>query len=310
MTSDSGKTASVWMATVEAIERAPLAEDLRADVCIIGAGIAGMSLAYQLCREGRFVAVLDDGPVGAGMTERTTAHLSNAFDDRYCEMEKLHGEDKSRLIATSHTAAIDQIEAIVAEERIDCDFERLDGYLFVPPGDSRDVLDDELDAARRSGLSDVEIVERAPIESFDTGAALRFPRQAQFHPLKYLAGLARAIETNGGRIFTHTHASRVEDGKPARVETDGGFTVTATAVVVATNTPINDVVTIHTKQAPYTTYVIAAPVPKGSIARALYWDTLDPYHYVRLQDEAGHDLLIVGGEDHKTAQAFNQEERW
>jgi glycine/D-amino acid oxidase-like deaminating enzyme/nitrite reductase/ring-hydroxylating ferredoxin subunit len=311
MKSETGNTISVWMEPIDERERTPLKEDLHADVCVIGAGIAGLTTAYLLSREGRFVVVLDDGPIGSGMTERTTAHLTNAYDDRFYEMERLHGEEKARLIAASHTAAIDRIEEIVTEEKIDCEFERLDGYLFVPPGDSTDALEDEMKAAHRAGLVDVEMVERAPIDSFDTGSSLRFPRQGQFHPLKYLTGLSRAIERGGGRIFTRTRATTIEGGSPARVETDSGRVVTCGSIVVATNTPVNDVVTIHTKQAPYTTYVVAARVPKDSITRALYWDTLDPYHYVRLQSkDDDYDLLIVGGEDHKTAQAEDQQERW
>src|SRR5205085_1309859 len=148
-----------------------LAEDARADVCVVGAGIAGMTTAYLLAREGKSVVVIDDGPVGGGMTGRTTAHLVNALDDRYFELEKLHGERGARLAAESHTAAIDRIEAIVTKEHIQCELERLDGYLFVPPGESSDVLDKELKAAHRAGLKDAELVKRAPLESFDTGAS-------------------------------------------------------------------------------------------------------------------------------------------
>jgi Rieske Fe-S protein len=156
--------------------------------------------------------------------------------------------------------------------------------LFVPPGESKEILERELKAAHRAGLTAVETVERAPIADFDMGAALRFPRQAQFHPLKYLSGLARAITQRGGQIFTGTHASKIEGGKPARIETGGGSVVTADAVVVATNTPVNDRFAIHTKQAAYLTYVIGARVPRGSVTKALYWDTPDPYHYVRIQE--------------------------
>ena len=320
MESDSGETTSVWMATVSTASESALAEDARADVCVVGAGIAGMTTAYLLAREGKSVIVIDDGPVGGGMTGRTTAHLVNALDDRYFELERLHGERGARLAAESHTAAIERVETIVTEEKIDCDFERLDGYLFVPPGDAKKILDDELEAAHRAGLTAIEKVERAPLADYDTGPALRFPRQAQFHPLKYLAGLARAIKRDGGRIYTNTHASKIEGGRVARVETTGGAVVTSDSVVVATNTPVNDRFAIHTKQAAYLTYVIAARVPSGSVTKALYWDTPDPYHYVRLQTvgrgEDAYDLLISGGEDHKSGQAddagrrFAALERW
>ena len=311
MKSDPGQSTSIWMATAEVPPQPSLTEDARADVCVVGAGIAGMTTAYLLAREGRSVVVLDDGRIGGGMTERTTAHLVNALDDRFFEIERLHGQKGARLAAASHSAAIDRVESIANEEGIECDFERLDGYLFVPPGDAKKILDDELEAAHRAGLTEVEKVERAPLDSFDTGPALRFPGQGQFHPLKYLTGLTRAILRDGGRIYTGTHASKIEGGNLAHIETSGGAVVTAGAVVVATNTPVNDRFAIHTKQAPYLTYVIGARVPSGSVTKALYWDTPDPYHYVRLQsmDDAS-DILIVGGEDHKTGQADDAGRRY
>lgn len=319
MESESGQTTSIWMATAETPHEAALSEDTRADVVIIGAGIAGMTTAYLLAREGKSVVVLDDGPIGGGMTERTTAHLVNVLDDRYYELERLHGESGARLAAESHTAAVDRIEAIVNEEKIDCEFERLAGYLFTPPDEKAEQeLEDELKAAHRAGLTETEWAERAPLKDFDTGRCLRFPRQAQFHPLKYLNGLERAIKRDGGRIYTQTHASNIEGGKDAHVETESGHVVRAGQVVVATNTPVNDRVAIHTKQAPYITYVIGARVPRGSVERALYWDTPDPYHYVRIESVGGqgvaaeqsHDILIVGGEDHKTGQADDARERY
>ena len=317
MNDHAGKTISVWMATATLPSFSALAKNEDADICIVGAGMAGLTTAYLLGRAGKSVIVLDDGPIVSGETERTTAHLVTALDDRYFELERLHGGNGARLAAASHAAAIDHIEAIVAEEQIDCDFERLDGYLFAPPGESCEGLESELAAAHRAGLTTTEIVPRAPLGSFDTGPALRFPRQAQFHPLKYLAALAQAIIRNGGRIHTQTHATKIDGGEPARVETRGGPVVTAGTVVVATNTPVNDLLAIHTKQAAYRTFVIGAEVPSGSISKGLYWDTADPYHYVRLQTfrpsvspVSVSDLLIVGGEDHKTGQADDAEARY
>jgi glycine/D-amino acid oxidase-like deaminating enzyme/nitrite reductase/ring-hydroxylating ferredoxin subunit len=290
-----------------------LAEDTRADVCIVGAGIAGITTAYELVRAGKRVVVLERGELAGGATGLTTAHLASALDDRFDELERLHGEQGARLAAESHTAAIDRIEAIVAAERIACDFERLDGYLFAPPGGDRGLLERELEAARRAGLAGVERVDRAPLPLFDTGPCIRFPRQAQFHPLKYLAAVAEAIERGGGRIFAQTTVREIEGGEPARIEA-GDHLVTAEAVVVATNTPINDLVAMHTKQAPYMTYVIGARIPRGAVPSALYWDTEDPYHYVRLYGDGGgaaaFDILIVGGEDHKSGQAEDAPERF
>ena len=144
------------MDTAEVPLESSLTERISADVCIVGAGIAGMTTAYLLTKEGKSVVVLDDGPIGGGMTQRTTAHLVNALDDRYFELERLHGEEGARLAAESHTAAIDRIEEIVKAEGINCEFERLDGYLFVPPRESHKILDDELEAVHKAGLTDIE----------------------------------------------------------------------------------------------------------------------------------------------------------
>ena len=310
METGSGKTVSVWMEGSELVRPGRLASDLRADVCVVGAGISGLTTAYLLARAGRSVVVLDDGPVAGGETSRTTAHLTNALDDRYAWIARIHGEKGARLTAESHTAAIGEIERIAREENIVCGFERLDGYLFNPPGEKEQDLEEERDAARKAGLADVEIVSRAPLPSFDTGPALRFPRQAQFHPLKYLRGLVQAIERDGGKLAA-AHVDRVEGGSPPRVGTAAGPVVTASSVVVATNSPVNLVVSIHTKQAAYRTYVIGARIPAGSVPHALLWDTPSPYHYVRLErrDEEADEILIVGGEDHKTGQEEDPAER-
>jgi glycine/D-amino acid oxidase-like deaminating enzyme/nitrite reductase/ring-hydroxylating ferredoxin subunit len=296
---------SVWAATAVLPEFPPLQENLYVDACIVGAGIAGLTTAYLLARAGRRVALLDHGPVAGGMTRMTTAHITNMLDDRYFEVEKLHGREGARLAADSHTAAIDRIETIVKQEHIDCDFTRLDGYLFLAEGDRRETLERELEAAHRAGLPAVRLLERAPFTSFDTGPCLVFPNQGQFHPLKYLARLAQAIQHEGGRIFCGSHADQVEGGVPAVVHV-GKCVVSADAVIVATNVPVNDRVAIHTKQAPYMTYVIGARVPPGSVPQVLSWDTGDPYHYIRTYQ----DLLIVGGEDHKSGQAKDTPQRY
>ena len=305
---------SLWAATVKTPHYPPLRENTHADVCIIGAGIAGLTTAYLLTRAGQSVVVLDDGPPAGGMTCVTTAHLTIELDYRYARIERLHGEQGARLAYESHAAAIDRIEEIVRSEHIDCDFERLDGYLLLSPGDDEKILDEEMAALRRAGMFGVIKLNQGPTSTFESMPCLRFPNQAQFHPLKYTAALARAIEREGGRIFEGTHADRIDGGQPARTKA-GPHTVTAGSVVVATNTPVNDKVAIHTKQVAYMSYVIGAHVPHGSVPKALYWDTQDPYHYVRLargREVAGgpeHDFLIAGGEDHKTGQADDRGER-
>jgi glycine/D-amino acid oxidase-like deaminating enzyme/nitrite reductase/ring-hydroxylating ferredoxin subunit len=301
---------SPWLDEIAPIERGPLIGDLDADVCVVGGGIAGMSTAYLLAREGASVVVLERAGIGSGETGRTTAHLSNAIDDRFTYLERVLGRDAARLAGESHGAAIDCIEAIAARESIECDFERLDGFLFVPPGGDATVIDDELDAVVRAGIP-VERVARAPLPHFDTGPCLRFPGQATFHPMKYLAGLVRAVERLGGRVFTGTHVSGITGGSRPWLATAANRRVRAGAIVVATNTPVHDNLQVHFKQAPFRTYVVAMTVRRGEVAHALYWDTPFPYHYARLQRWSGdEELLIVGGEDHRPGEDDDGEERF
>jgi glycine/D-amino acid oxidase-like deaminating enzyme len=150
------------------------------DVIVVGGGIAGMTTAYLLSKSGKKVVVIEDGYMGSGETGRTTAHITHALDDRYYDLEQTHGIQGARIAAESHTAAIKLVESVVNEEKIDCDFERLDGFLFLDPSDKKESLDRELQATHRAGIRETEIVERAPLDSFDTGPCIRFPNQAQF----------------------------------------------------------------------------------------------------------------------------------
>src|SRR5436305_5010589 len=252
----AGANLAFWERTAQKFYTKPLTENLTADVCIIGAGNARVTTAYLRAREGRDIVLIDDGPVGGGMTGRTTAHLVNALDDRYYELEKILGQEFSRLSGESHTAAIDRIEKIVTNENLDCDFARVDGYLFLPPGGSVTDLKRELEAAHRAGLREVERVDRIPVGKFTTDGVLRFPRQAQFHPLRYLNGLARATTDRGCRIFTGTRVGIVEDGDRVRIETLKGHSIKAESAIDATNCRINDSVDIHSKQAPYANHVL------------------------------------------------------
>src|SRR4029079_15377604 len=178
MQSDSGNTTSVWMATTDLPQFQPLTQDLRTNVCVVGAGIAGMTTAYLLARAGRAVVLIDDGPIGGGETSRTTAHLTAALDDRYYEIEKMHGEEGARVAAESHMSAIHRIETIASMEDIDCDFQRVEGFLFIGGNETRKDLEREIEATTRAGIADTQLVDRIPFSFWDSGPALRFPRQA------------------------------------------------------------------------------------------------------------------------------------
>lgn len=307
--SDEGKTVSYWEASENLLKKDTLNQSIETEVCIIGGGISGLTTAYLLTKAGVKVIVIDDGAIGGGETSRTTAHLSNALDDRIYRVEGWHGEEKTWLAVEAHTQAIDEIERIVETEKIDCNFSRVDGFLIeAGGGGGEDDLNKELEAAHRAGLAEVEFVERVPIKDFDTGRCLKFPRQGQFHVLKYLSALAKAIEAGGGKLFSNTRAVEWTGAREPQVKTASGQTIQAKSIVLATNYPIMS--KMFAELPAYRTYVIGARVPKDSIEKCLIWDNADPYIYVRTQPEETHDLLIVGGEDHRTGQAEDFDARF
>ncbi len=255
--------------------------------------------------------VVDRGRIAGGITARTSAHLAPLCDDLTSAMIKLRGEEISRAFYESQASAVDRIEEIQKRENIECDFRRLDGYLFQALNTDRQIIDDELDAVRKVGAP-VHRLVGVPLAGCDKQHVLRYPRQATFHPLKYLQGLARVVEAKGGTFHPETRVERIEERGDGLVTltTDRG-TITAKAAVVATNAPITDTFALHTKMAPYRTYAMAFSIKRGAVPDTLYWDTLDPYHYVRLQPgEGGTDYLIVGGADHKTGEADDAEIRF
>ncbi|XXT23135.1 FAD-dependent oxidoreductase [Sorangium sp. So ce429] len=295
---------------------APFATDHGADVCVVGAGIAGLTTAYLLAKAGKSVIVLDNGSIGGGESGFTTAHITHALDRRWASLAKLHSPGNLRHAARSHTLAIETIARIVKEEEIDCDFRRVHGYLFTAPGSHASTLRDEIEAAHRAGLGSVHYVDRAPLLDFDTGPAVRFPDQAQFHIRRYLAGLSRAIERDGGKLYTLAHVTDIDESSVPHkvvVKTARGHQVVASQAVLATNSPFIPRISVHMKQAGYRTYVIGLRIPRGAVPPGLYWDTADPFHYVRVANVDGADgpdeVLIVGGEDHKTGQASDADKR-
>jgi glycine/D-amino acid oxidase-like deaminating enzyme len=178
-------THSLWQEGAE-FPLQSLHHDLTTDVCIIGAGISGLTTAYLLLKEGRQVVVLDKDGFAANETGYSSAHLSNALDEGYVEIERLHGKLGSQLAYQSHTAAINRIAKIIKDENISCDFVRLDGFLFCGPDQNITDLEKELFAAARAGVKDIQLEHN----DFSLGPYLRFRNQAQFNPVKYLRGLA------------------------------------------------------------------------------------------------------------------------
>lgn len=300
MSPDSEHSKSIWAARMP--KCGLLSNDIKPEILVVGAGMTGLSLAYELICAGRDVVVVDRGPIGGGMTARTSAHLSWESDDFYFNIIDAHGADVAKRYLESQKAALDRIENICAEEKIACDFARIDLFYLASDRGGRKKLEKEQRALKELGAGEMSFAD-APVEGA-ARTALRIPAQARFHALRYIAGLARAFLRRGGQIYTHTPIQKIsETARNVRAVTENGATITAKSVVTATNTSLVNRVAAHDKQTPYRSYVIAAEVKKDSAPDILLWDTNEPYHYVRIQPGETKDFLIVGGEDHKTGEA-------
>jgi glycine/D-amino acid oxidase-like deaminating enzyme/nitrite reductase/ring-hydroxylating ferredoxin subunit len=298
------KTQSLWM-DLEPVLAPRLSSKTRADVAVIGAGIAGLSVAFELIERGLSVVVIDRGKIARGMTARTTAHLSPICDDGCTEIIKIRGEDAAKLAWEAQAAGVDRIEEICTGFKITCNFRRLDAYLFPGPETKQSELDDELRAAKKIGITGEKVKGVPALTGLSDTGTLLYRNQAAFHPGRYLRTLAELITARGGQLYGDTVVTEVNEGDGAvTIRTANGETVQAGAAVVATNSPINDRVALHTKMAPYRTYAMAFTIPKDALPDALYWDTMDPYHYVRQETGPGSvNYLIAGGADHKSGEA-------
>jgi glycine/D-amino acid oxidase-like deaminating enzyme/nitrite reductase/ring-hydroxylating ferredoxin subunit len=283
-----------------------LDRNLDVDVLIVGGGITGLTAAYLLTLAGKRVALVERDQLARVDSGHTTAHLTMVTDSPMSDLVDRFGRDHATAVWDAGLAAIVQIDQARRRERIDCDFAWVPGYLHggsgrdAPRGD--DFFRREAALAEELGF-DASFVDDVPIAG---GPGVQFAGQARFHPVKYFAGLATAIVRHGGQIFERSAAEEFSADRRVRVN---GHTVRYGDVVLATHTPLqgNDgtvsALLFQTKIALYTSYVVAAEVAKGRAPDVLLWDTDDPYRYYRIEPHAGRDLVIYGGEDHKTGQA-------
>jgi glycine/D-amino acid oxidase-like deaminating enzyme/nitrite reductase/ring-hydroxylating ferredoxin subunit len=292
---------SASMPTFAALDRSG-----RVDVVVVGGGIAGLTAAYLLTKAGKTVAVLERGRCAQIDTGHTTAHLTMVTDARLTDLVKDVGRDHAQAVWDAGLAAIAQIDSNVREHEIDCAFAWVDGFLHEPVRGSGDGAKDlQEDAALAADLGfDAAFIDDTPLRG---GPGIRFDNQARFHPRKYLAGLAKAIVDGGSRIYEHSNAGEFGDD-PVCVKANG-HTLKCDDIFIATHNPLVGnssligATLLQTKLALYTSYVVAGRVSPGTVPDALYWDTADPYHYLRLDPHRDYDLVIFGGEDHKTGQA-------
>lgn len=297
--------ASLWIEETPTTCYPRLEEDVTVDVCVVGAGIAGLTAARRLIDYGLSVVVLEARRIAEGVTGHTTAKLTSQHGLIYNTLLNTRGARNGQYYAEANQAAIDAVDERIREHGIDCNFQRLPAYTYARDSERVDEVQEEARTAQKLGLP-ADFV-KDPGLPYPVPGAVRFHDQAIFHPRAYLLGLADSINQDGGLIYEGTRAERIEDGDPCKV-TAGSHVTTAENVIVATHFPFHDKGLYFARMHPKKSYILAARL-NGDQPEGMHYDDSDPYFSVRPYAGKNQDLVLFAGEHHRTGTG-REEERY
>jgi glycine/D-amino acid oxidase-like deaminating enzyme/nitrite reductase/ring-hydroxylating ferredoxin subunit len=301
------KAESFWIDTGPAqSSRPPLEGEVRAEVAVLGGGIAGITTALLLAEADVDVVLLEAGQLAHGVSGYTTAKVTSQHGAIYSRLRSRFGADVARTYGQANEEALAWIAERIERDGIDCDFRRQPAYLYASEPSSREKLEKEAEAAVEAGLP-ASLVETTPLP-YPVEAALRFDEQAEFHVRKYLLALAEQLERRGGRIYEGSRALAVDAGPPCTVSTTAG-SVVAERVVVATHYPFLDRSLAFARLHPHRSYAIVCNL-EGAPPLGMHINVESPTRSIRGVLLDGRELLLVGGEGHRTGEGGDTRERY
>ncbi len=302
----AGKALSYWIDSTPTTDYPELNKDIKVDVAVIGGGLAGLNTALYLNREGAVVAVIEAKRIGMGASGHTTAKVSSAHSLIYNDLLSNLGREKAQLYSNANQNAIHEIQKNIEKMEVECDFQKLNSYIYAVNDEELKRVEAELEATKKLNLPTFYV------ETISTGfpikGAIGFKEQGYFHPRKYMLALANEITQHRSFIFENTRAFSIDEGHPCKIRTAHG-TVTADKVVQATNYPFHDPFFLFTRLVAKRSYIYAvnlkAPGPLG-----LFFEPKERYRSFRPHTSGEEELYLVGGEKHETGHITNTLERY
>jgi glycine/D-amino acid oxidase-like deaminating enzyme/nitrite reductase/ring-hydroxylating ferredoxin subunit len=290
---------SYWIDSTVSPSFPSLTEDVHVDVAIIGGGIVGISTGYMLSQQGINVVILEAGRILQATTGHTTAKVTSQHGLIYCKIKNRFNMEMAQQYADANETAIREIAQIAKTNGIECDLVHQDAYVYTQQTDNLEKIREEVEVANELGIK-ASFVEELPI-GIPIKGAVRFENQAQFHPRKFLIPLADKIIANGSKIYEQTRVVRLEEDEHTLL-TEQGNKVTADKIIIASHYPcINKpgfyFTRIHTERS----YVVAVRT-KEKYPGGMYINAEDPTRSLRNQQTEEGELILVGGENHKTGQ--------
>ncbi len=298
---------SYWLESAHAARRPPLDGDTDADVAVIGAGIVGLTAAYELAKQGRRVVVIDMHGVGHGATGHTTGKITIGHGLIYHRLTALHDARTAEVYAHANDVALRWIEKVVEHEGIECDLERKANYVYCETADALDRMLEEVEAAKNAGAK-AKLVRDMPLP-FAVPGGVMIDNQAQFHAVKYLHGLASRVETAGGVIHEGTRAVGIDTSTGCRVETESG-TINAGDVILATHYPFMDRGLFFARVRAMRAYVVAGPVDPARAPEGMFISCDTPTRSIRTIPDGNRLLLAVAGNGHPVGEDYDAQQNY
>lgn len=290
---------SLWTAAGGAPRHPALTSDLEAEICVVGAGIVGLTCALELAERGHDVVVLEGATIGAGTTGHTTGKITALHGLIYDELQRNFGDEAAGVYATAQEDGLGHIRATVVRHAIDCSLRERSAYTYVTDPRDVELVEREVSAAQVAGLA-AAFVSTTPLP-YPVAAAIRLDHQAEFDAGAYLHGLADAFVAAGGRIFEESRSTGLDELGGPTVQV-GDHKVRAQHVVVASHMPYLDrgafFVRLTAKRSYAIAFESAAPSPDGMFISA----GRGPTRSIRSHFAGGGEVLVLGGEGHNAGE--------